>query len=196
MSVLYLTDSSDTAKVNLALVVYASEEYTVYLTSPVCWVMTGNDYSNAQCLGYCTRSASKQARRCLFEFSILYCHVSLCCLEFTPCDGSFPSPPRPPPLGEEVAGSCSSSRWGTRVCCVEIMAPGVCDRCLISLQCRQHHPGVSATWEKQKPRRVYITSPRGVGTITGTCLRPWNAADPQGTLSIKRFGGFFLPLRI
>lgn len=91
VSVLYLTDSSDRAKVNLGLVVYALQKYTVYLTSPACWVMTGNDYSNAQCLGYCTRSPSKQTHRCLFEFSILYCHVSLGCLEFTPSDGSFPS---------------------------------------------------------------------------------------------------------
>lgn len=91
LSVLYLTDSCDTAKVNLGLVVYALQKYTVYLTSPGCWVMTSNDYSNAQCLGYCTRRASKQACCCLFEFSILYCHVSLGCLEFTGSDGSFPS---------------------------------------------------------------------------------------------------------
>lgn len=93
--------------------------------------------------------------------------------------------PHPPPLGEEVAGS--SSRWGTCVCCVEIMAPGVCDRCLISLQCRQHHPGVSATWEKQKPCWVYITSPRGLGTVTGTCLRP--SLIPKGRY--QRDLGFF-----
>lgn len=36
LSVLYPTDSSDTAKVNLDLVVYALENYTVYLTTPVC----------------------------------------------------------------------------------------------------------------------------------------------------------------
>lgn len=124
--------------------------------------MTGNDYSNAQCLGSCTRSASKQARWCLFEFSILYCHMSLCCLEFTLCDGSFPSSPLHSTKKEKVTGSSPEGGGWVCVCvcvrarCVEIMAPRVCDRCLISLQCRQHHPGIVRP--KRNESRARFTS--------------------------------------
>lgn len=188
MSVLYLTDSSDTAKVNLDLVVYASEKYTVYLTSPVCWVMTGNDYSNAQCLGSCTRSASKQARWCLFEFSILYCHMSLCCLEFTLCDGSFPSSPLHSTKKEKVTGS-SPEVEGVCVCVRALRGDNGTEsvwQMSYFITMPTTPPRHSATWEERKPGQVYIRPLHGVNTITGTCLLPWNATNLQWALPPKK----------
>lgn len=81
---------SDLGKVNSGRVYMPAEVYCLFKVLWR-WVMALNDYLDAPLQGYCNAPASKQACSCLFEFSILYCHVSFACLQLTPSDWSFPS---------------------------------------------------------------------------------------------------------
>lgn len=81
---------SDLGKVNLGRVYMPAEVYCLFKVLWR-WVMALNDYLDALLQGYCSAPASKQAHSCLFEFSILYCHVSFACLQLMPSDWSFPS---------------------------------------------------------------------------------------------------------
>lgn len=81
---------SDLGKVNSGRVYMPAEVYCLFKVLWR-WVMALNDYLDALLQGYCSAPASKQACSCLFEFSILYCHVSFACLQLMPSDWSFPS---------------------------------------------------------------------------------------------------------
>lgn len=81
---------SDSGKVNSGRVYMPAEVYCLFKVLWL-WVMALNDYLDALLQGYCSAPASKQACSCLFEFSILYCHVSFACLQLMPSDWSFPS---------------------------------------------------------------------------------------------------------
>lgn len=81
---------SDLGKVNLGRVYMPAEVYCLFKVLWR-WVMALNDYLDALLQGYCSAPASKQARSCLFEFSILYCHMSFACLQLMLGDWSFPS---------------------------------------------------------------------------------------------------------
>lgn len=81
---------SNLGKVNLGYVYMPAEEHCLFKL-PWLWVMTLNDYSNALSWVNCRDGASKQVCACLFEFSILYCHMSFACLQFILDDLSFPS---------------------------------------------------------------------------------------------------------